>query len=191
MIGAYLRVSSADQKHDSQRAEIQKYLKSNGLSLKEVTWYEDNETGTRLQRPAFDRLQSDIFAGQVKTVIVWKLDRLSRNLRDGVNVLADWAEKGLKIVVVTQQLELNGAIGRTIAALLLGLAEIEHGYISERQKAGIEAAKARGVYTGRAVGSTKANPRRARELQRKDLTIDEIATALGVSKRTVTRYLRA
>jgi DNA invertase Pin-like site-specific DNA recombinase len=57
---------------------------------------------------------SDIFAGKVKTVIIWKLDRLSRNLRDGVNVLADWAEKGLKIVVVTQQLELNGTIGRGV-----------------------------------------------------------------------------
>ena len=190
MIGAYLRVSSADQKHDSQRAEIQKYLKSNGFSLKEVTWYEDTETGTRLQRPAFDRLQGDIFAGKVKTVIVWKLDRLSRNLRDGVNVLADWAEKGLKIVVVTQQLELNGAIGRTIAALLLGLAEIEHGYIRERQKAGIAAAKARGVYTGRVIGSTKAKPGRARELKRQGLTINEIARALGVSNRTVTRYVR-
>ena len=111
-------------------------------------------------------------------MIIWKLDRLSRNLRDGVNVLADWAEKGLKIVVVTQQLELNGVIGRTIAALLLGLAEIEHGNIRERQKAGIEAAKARGVYTGRAVGSTKAHPGRARELKRKGLSMDEIATAL-------------
>jgi DNA invertase Pin-like site-specific DNA recombinase len=188
MIGAYLRVSSADQKHDSQRAEIQKYMKNNGISPKQVEWYADTETGTRLQRPEFDRLQADIFAGKVKTVIIWKLDRLSRNLRDGVNVLADWAEKGLKIVVVTQQLELNGVIGRTIAALLLGLAEIEHVNIRERQKAGIEAAKARGVYTGRAVGSTKANPGRARELKKKGLNMNEIATALGVSTRTVTRY---
>jgi len=189
MIGAYLRVSSTDQKHDSQRAEIQKHMKNNGISAKQVTWYEDTETGTRLRRPEFDRLQGDIFAGKVKTVIIWKLDRLSRNLRDGVNVLADWAEKGLKIVVVTQQLELNGLIGRTIAALLLGLAEIEHGNIRERQKAGIEAAKARGVYAGRSIGSTKAKPGRARELQKKGLSVGEIAKALGVSNRTVTRYL--
>jgi DNA invertase Pin-like site-specific DNA recombinase len=189
MIGAYIRVSSTDQKHDSQRAEIQNYMKNNGISQKQVEWYADTETGTRLQRPEFDRLQADIFAGRVKTVIIWKLDRLSRSLRDGVNVLADWAEKGLKIVVVTQQLELNGVIGRSIAALLLGLAEIEHGHIRERQKAGIEAAKARGVYTGRTIGSTKAHPGRARELKKKGLSMGEIATALGVSTRTVTRYL--
>jgi len=124
MIAAYLRVSSADQKHDSQRSEIRKYLKNNGVPLSRVVWYEDTETGTRLKRPEFDRLQADIFAGKIKTVILWKLDRLSRNLRDGVNVLADWADKGIKIIVITQQLELSGVIGRTIAALLLGLAEI-------------------------------------------------------------------
>lgn len=189
MIAAYLRVSSTDQKHDSQRSEIRKYLKNNGVAPRRVTWYEDTETGTRLNRPEFERLQADIFAGKIKTVILWKLDRLSRNLRDGVNVLADWADKGIKLIVITQQLELSGVIGRTIAALLLGLAEIEHSNIKERQKAGIEAAKLRGVYTGRARGSTKANPNRARELKQKGLTNSEVSVALGVSDRTLRRYL--
>lgn len=189
MIAAYLRVSSLDQKHDSQRSEIRRYLKNNGIHLSRVAWYEDKETGTRLKRPEFDRLQADIFNGKIKTVILWKLDRLSRNLRDGVNVLADWADKGLKIIVITQQLELSGVIGRTIAALLLGLAEIEHTNIKERQKAGIEAAKLRGVYTGRARGSTKANPIRARELKQKGLTNAEVSVALGISHRTLRRYL--
>lgn len=191
MIAAYLRVSSADQKHDSQRSEIRTYLKNNGIPLRRVTWYEDTETGTRLQRPEFDRLQSDIFAGKIKTVVLWKLDRLSRNLRDGVNVLADWADKGLKIIVITQQLELSGVIGRTIAALLLGLAEIEHTNIRERQRAGIEAARRRGAYTGRARGSTKADPARARTLKAKGLNSNEVAAALGISKRTLRRYTRS
>src|SRR5882762_2798658 len=173
MTAAYLRVSSADQKHDSQRSEIRSYLRNNDVPLSRVVWYEDTETGTQMKRPEFERLQADIFAGKVKTVIVWKLDRLSRNLRDGVNVLADWADKGIKIIVITQQLELSGVVGRTIAALLLGLAEIEHGNIKERQRAGIQAAKLRGVYTGRARGSTKANPKRARELKKKGLTNSE------------------
>ena len=189
MIGVYLRVSTKDQDTRSQRAEIERYIKANGIADDLVTWYEDQETGTTLKRPEFDRLQGDIFAGKVRTVIVWKLDRLSRNLRDGVNVLADWAEKGLKIVVVTQQLELNGVIGRTIAALLLGLAEIEHGHIKERQKAGIAAAKARGAYKGRQPGARKASPERARALASKGNTPAEIAAALGISRRTVMRYL--
>lgn len=191
MIGAYLRVSSANQKHDSQRSEIRRYLKNNGIPPNRVTWYEDTETGTRLKRPEFDRLQNDIFAGKIKTVILWKLDRLSRNLRDGVNVLADWTDKGIKIIVITQQLELSGVIGRTIAALLLGLAEIEHSNIRERQRAGIEAAKKRGVYTGRVRGSTKADPARARTLKARGLDSNEVAAALGISKRTLRRYTRS
>jgi DNA invertase Pin-like site-specific DNA recombinase len=189
MIGVYLRVSTKDQETTSQRAEINKYLGANGIAPASVVWYEDQESGITLKRPEFDRLQRDIFAGKIKTVIVWKLDRLSRNLRDGVNILADWAEKGLKIVVVTQQLELNGVIGRTIAALLLGLAEIEHSHIKERQKAGIAAAKARGAYKGRQPGSRKASPERARELAAKGNKPAEIAAALKISKRTVLRYL--
>jgi DNA invertase Pin-like site-specific DNA recombinase len=187
----YLRVSSQNQKHDSQRSEIRRYLKNNGIHLNRVTWYEDTETGTRLKRPQFDRLQFDIFAGKIKTVILWKLDRLSRNLRDGVNVLADWADKGIKIIVITQQLELSRVIGRTIAALLLGLAEIEHTNIRERQRAGIEAAKKQGVYTGRVRGSTKADPNRARILKAKGLNSNEVAAALGISKRTLRRYTRS
>jgi DNA invertase Pin-like site-specific DNA recombinase len=54
-----------------------------------------------MRRPEFERLQSNIFHGKVKMVIIWKLDRLSRNLREGVNVLADWADGQLKIVIVT------------------------------------------------------------------------------------------
>jgi len=189
MIAAYTRVSTQDQSGAGQRAEIEKWLKSNGVRPKSVKWYEDRETGTTLRRPAFDQLQKDIFDGKVKAVVIWKLDRLSRNLRDGVNVLADWADRQLKIVVVTQHLELNGVIGRTIAALLLGLAEIEHSYIRERQKAGIEAAKRRGVYKGGKPGRTKSDAMRARKLREKGNTAKEIAAALKISERTVFRYL--
>ena len=153
-IAAYCRVSSIRQKADSQIAEIKKWLDAHGYDEQHVAWYIDKETGKTLEREAFKRLQADIFAGRISTIVVWKLDRLSRRLRDGVNVLADWCERGLKIVVVTQQIELNGAVGRMIAALLLGLAEIELEYRQERQAAGIEVAKSKGIYKGRKRGTT-------------------------------------
>lgn len=188
-IAAYCRVSTVRQKTDSQVAEIKKWLASNGHDESQVEWYIDKETGTTLKRQEFGRLQRDIFEGKVKTIIVWKLDRLSRRLRDGINVLAEWCERGLRIVVVTQAIELNGAVGRMIAAVMLGLAEIELEYRAERQAAGIEVAKKKGVYTGRKKGTTKAKPVRARELQAKGFNLGEIAQALGTSKRTVQRYL--
>jgi DNA invertase Pin-like site-specific DNA recombinase len=78
MIGVYLRVSTKDQDTRSQRAEIEQYIKANGIADELVTWYEDQETGTTLKRPEFDRLQGDIFAGKVKTVIVNTTSRTTR-----------------------------------------------------------------------------------------------------------------
>ena len=111
-----------------------------------------------------------------------------RRLRDGVNLLADWCERGLKIVIVTQQIELNGPVGRMIAAVMLGLAEIELEYRRERQAAGIQVAKKKGSYKGRKKGTTKSKPDRAKELRDKGLTVAEIGQALGVSERTAFRY---
>lgn len=162
MIAAYIRVSSRKQKSDSQRAEITKWFKGNGIDMKKVRWYEDKESGKSLARPAFDQLQADIFSGKIKTVVVWKLDRLSRRLRDGINVLGDWFDRGLRFISVTQQIELNGAVGRMIAALMFGLAEIEREHIRERQAAGIALAKKRRIYTGRQQGTTKKKPARDR-----------------------------
>jgi DNA invertase Pin-like site-specific DNA recombinase len=188
-VAAYVRVSTRHQRDDGQRAEIQRWLDSNGIDPAQVRWYADKESGTTLRRQAFEELQGDIFHGRIKTVILWKLDRLSRRLKDGVVTLADWCDRGLKIVVVTQQLEFNGPVGRTLAALLLGLAEIENEYRRERQAAGIEQAKKKGQYKGRAVGTTKSKPDRAVELKEKGLTAAEISTALGISERTVFRYI--
>jgi len=188
-IAAYVRVSSQGQKDDSQRAEIQRWPDANGIDRKQVQWYADKESGTTMKRPEFDRLQADIFHGKVRCVVLWKLDRLSRRLKDGITTLADWSERNLRVVVVTQQLDFNGSVGRMIAALLLGLAEIENEYRKERQTAGIEQAKKKGVYKGRANGTLKGNPARVVELRDKGLTAPEISTALGISLRTVWRYM--
>lgn len=188
-VACYVRVSTRRQNDDGQRAEIQKWLDANGIDSKKVEWYADKESGTTMKRPEFDRLQADIFHGKVKCVILWKLDRLSRRLKDGITTLADWSERNLRVVVVTQQLDFNGSVGRMIAALLLGLAEIENEFRKERQAAGIEQAKKKGKYRGRANGTLKGNPARVVELRDKGLTAPEIAQATGISLRTVWRYM--
>jgi DNA invertase Pin-like site-specific DNA recombinase len=191
MMACYCRVSSQRQKTDSQKAEIMRWLQGCGIASSAVQWFEDTETGTTLRRPAFARLQHAIVAGTIRTVVVWKLDRLSRRQRDGVNVLADWCERGVRVVVVTQQLDLHGAVGRMVASVLFGLAEIKAEYRRERQAAGIVVAKQNRVYRGRQRGATKANPARAQALRAHGLTIPEIALSLGLSPRTTFRYLAA
>jgi DNA invertase Pin-like site-specific DNA recombinase len=122
--------------------------------------------------------------------VVWKLDRLARNLKEGVNVLADWCQRGVRIIAITQQIDLSGPLGHMIAGVLFGIAEIELRHAKERQAAGIAVAKQRGAYTGRRKGTTRAEPARARILRAQGLTILEIAQALGVKERTVFNYLR-
>ena len=189
MIACYCRVSSPGQKNDSQKAEIQRWLKGNGMNAASVQWFEDKESGQLLKRPAFEALQQAIFGGDIKTVVVWKLDRISRRQRDGINLLADWCEYGVRVVSVTQQIDLKGAVGRMVASVMFGLAEIEMEYRQERQAAGIRLAKEKGVYRGRQKGMTKAKPWRARQLHHRGLNAAEIANALGVSERTVFRYI--
>jgi len=186
-VACYIRVSTVGQNQAGQRREIERWLSGNGIE--NVRWFIDKQTGDNLDRPAFEQLQQAVFNGEVGTVVVWKLDRLSRKLRDGINVLCEWCERGLRVVSVTQQIDFNGTIGKMLAAVLLGVAEMEQETRRERQKAGIEAARASGVYLGRKAGTTKAKPARAQQLAERGLTHSEIGEALGVSRRTVLRYL--
>jgi DNA invertase Pin-like site-specific DNA recombinase len=110
-------------------------------------------------------------------------------MRDGINILTDWCERGVRVISITQQIDLSGTIGHLVAGVLFAIAEIELQHTKERQAAGIAVAKAKGVYTGRKKGTTKAKPERAKDLQTQGLSPKEIAVALNVSERTVFRYL--
>ena len=110
-------------------------------------------------------------------------------MREGINTLSAWCESGVRVVSVTQQIDLSGTVGHLVAGVLFAIAEIELQHTRERQAAGIRAAKAKGIYTGRAKGSTKAKPHRAEDLKKQGLTAPEIAQILNVSERTVWRYL--
>ncbi|MEQ8788902.1 MAG: recombinase family protein [Pirellulaceae bacterium] len=186
---AYVRVSTTSQNSAGQKAEISKWLEGNGIAPENVLWFVDAKSGDNLRRPGFERLQKAIHAGEVGTIVVYKLDRISRKLRDGLNTLCDWCESGLRVVSATQQIDFNGTVGKMIASVLFAVAEMEQEVRRERQAAGIEVAKAEGKYTGRKAGTTTGDPARARELLDKGLNHSEIATALGVSRRTVLRYL--
>jgi DNA invertase Pin-like site-specific DNA recombinase len=102
MMACYCRVSTHRQKVDSQKADILCWLTGHAVAPTAIQWFEDVESGTTLKRPAFDRMQQGIFAGTIKTVVVWKLDRISRRQREGVNLLAEWCERGVRVVVITQ-----------------------------------------------------------------------------------------
>ncbi|KAA1262300.1 DNA-invertase hin [Rubripirellula obstinata] len=194
IIAAYLRCSSDDQSTEAQRADLERYLEREGFDLSRVQWFiDEGTTGDNLDRPAFEELDRLIANGAVATVVVWKLDRLSRSMIDGLTTVSRWLESGVRFVSTTQAFDFRGTIGKMVAALCFGFAEIEQQSRRERQAVGIQHAKANGTYKGRAKGATKAgvDPSRAKELRSKGLTFREIAAALGVSAPTARSYCMA
>lgn len=160
----YIRVSTHAQKSDSQRVEITQWLTAHGHNPDNVQWFENKETGA-------------------------KLDRIACSMQTGINILSKWCESGVRVVSVTQQIDLSGTVGHLVAGVLFAVAEIELQHSKERQAAGIAVAKSKGVYKGRKKGTTKAKPERARKLAEHGLKSKEIANALDVTERTVFRYL--
>jgi DNA invertase Pin-like site-specific DNA recombinase len=191
---AYCRVSTTGQNEAGQVREIERWLCGNGID--DVRWFVDKRTGDNLDRPAFQELQAAIFRGDVGTIVLWKLDRLSRNLVEGLNTLAGWCDRGLRVVSVTQQIDFNGALGKMLAAVLLGVAEMEQETRRERQAAGIAAARA----SGRRWGGSKQGRRisvadeqvdavRRLRAQEPALPVASLARSVGLSRRTVSRLL--
>jgi len=183
-IAAYIRVSTYDQRTGSQREEISRCLKNHGIDPESIRWFEDKETGQTLNRPGFFHMRKAIFAGEIKTVIVWKLDRLSRKMLDGIATLRFWLNMGVRIISVTQEIDLSGITGQMVAVVLFGVAEMEMQNNKERQAAGIALAKKRGVYRGRKKGTTKLDPEEVHNL-RKTLSVGQIAKLKDVTPRTV------
>lgn len=192
MIACYIRVSTVGQNEESQVEEIVKWLRGNGIDFKQVRWFVDKSSGDSLKRPQFQKLQKAVFNGSVKTVVVYKLDRLSRKMKDGISLIDDWMQKDIRLVCVSQQFDFQGTVGQLIAAVLLAVGQMEQETRRERQKAGIEAAQKRGKYRkcGRKKGSTKAPVQQAVRMRERGFAVTEIAKALGISRNTCHRYLR-
>lgn len=148
-VAAYIRTSLEQQGHglDSQERSIKEYLANHGLEAK---FFRDELSAGTTARPAFKRLQADVFRGKISTIIVWKLDRVSRaSVKEGINILSGWLEKDVRVIAVAQQLDFTGPVGQLVAAVLFALAAMERENIRENTRRGMAAAKARGVTLGK------------------------------------------
>src|SRR3954447_25136533 len=145
MLLGYARVSKADGR---QPLDLQvDALREAGIDGERV--YEDRMSGRHDQRPGLDACLKALRAGD--TLCVWKLDRLGRNLRHLVTLVDALQEHGVGLRVLTGQgsaVDTTRADGRLIFAVF-ALAEFERGVISERTRAGLKAARARGRMSGR------------------------------------------
>ena len=119
-------------------------------------------------------------------LVVTKLDRLARDLRDLQNICKEISDKGASLAVLDQHVDTSTAAGKAFFQMLGVFAEFENNIRRERQMAGIEKAKAAGKYKGR---KRTVQPPQAKKLEADGLNISQIAKHLGASRAAVYRAL--
>ena len=168
-----------------QRRHCNRWIKSNGVATNSVHWYDESLSDEKM----IDRLDDDVMDGIVNTIVCATVRDLGGRLRIGIDRVQAWCEQNAKVVFLGESIELSGNTGRTVASMMSALCQSEDDYIRERHQAGVERARKQGKYKGRPRGITKKKPELALELRGSGMTVEQIAEELGVSSRTVFRYL--
>lgn len=187
MLIGYMRVSKAD---GSQTTDLQRdALLAAGVDPEKV--YEEKASGMKDDRPELSSCLKALRAGD--TLIVWKLDRLGRDLRHLVNVVHDLTDRGVGLKVLTGQgaaIDTTTASGKLVFGIFAALAEFERELISERTKAGLASARARGRKGGRPYKMTPAKVRlAAASMGQPGTKIGELCKELGITRQTLYRHV--
>lgn len=146
-------------------------------------------TGSKFERQGLEQLLAFVRSGD--TVIVWKLDRLGRSLKDLIETLNLLKDRGIDFISLTEHIDTTTPGGKLIFHLMGALAEFERDLIRERTNAGLAATRARGRVGGRPRKLATRKVALARRLfAEKNHSIDDICSTLGISRSTLYRYVR-
>jgi len=183
----YMRVSKAD---GSQTTDLQRdALIAAGVEPQQL--YEDQASGKKEDRPALAACLKAVREGD--TLLLWKLDRLGRDLRHLVNIVHDLTERGVGLKVLTGQgaaIDTTTASGKLVFGIFAALAEFERELISERTKAGLASARARGRNGGRPYKMTPAKIRLAQaSMGKQDTNVSALCKELGITRQTLYRHV--
>jgi DNA invertase Pin-like site-specific DNA recombinase len=174
-IYGYARVSTEDQNLDMQ---------INALKAAGCTHIlEEKKSGSNVQRRQYELLKKSIRPGDV--LVVWKLDRLGRSIKELVTFAETMQERGIEFRSITEGIDTTKPMGKFMFHLLASLAQLERDIISERTKAGVAAAKARGVHFGqpsKIVGEKRDAI--LKDIWALELTMDQIAEKYGLKSKT-------
>ncbi|GLU33274.1 recombinase family protein [Trinickia caryophylli] len=176
----YARVST-DEQHLSLQLDA---LASYGC---DVTYSDQGVSGARFDRAG---LRDALLAAQPgTTLVVWRLDRLGRSLRHLAAIMGDLEERKVRVVSLTEYIDTRSTAGRFTFHMLAALAEFERGLISERTRAGVAAARARGKRIGRPLALDEEQCEHATALLDRH-SAQFVAQQLNVDRRTLMRNLR-
>lgn len=194
-IAIYYRVSTDKQDLESQKVAIDKWLAELVKPPKHIyTIRDEGISGKHENRPGYKELLQLALSKKIDTIVVYRLDRLSRNATVAIKTLLELDEYGVGFISVTQRvLNLGHAnpFRRTMLAAFAEIAEIERETIVARVRSGLEAAKRRGVTLGAPVKLTEDVKEKAKQLRADGLSYKDIATELGLSVGTIHSALKA
>ncbi len=178
MIVGYARVSTTNQNLDVQLDE----LNSHGCER----IFTDKATGTNTSRKGLTEIMEFVRDGD--TLVVTRLDRFARSLTDLYALLERLTARGVAFHCLRQSIDTSTSTGKLTLAMLGAVAEFENDLRRERQRDGIEKAKARGAYRGR---RAKVDASLVIERLASGLRPAEVAASLNVSRQTVYRHMHA
>ncbi len=180
----YARVSTKDQDLSLQLEALEQ------AGCEKI--FREKESGKNAQRPQLQEMMSQLRQGDV--VVVWKLDRLARSIRDLIDLVNKMHQEGVELQSLRDQIDTNTPQGKFTFHLFAAMAEFERDLISERTKAGLAAARAQGRTGGRPKGLSQKAQHTAMLAERlyleNNLSTKQICDQLGISRGTFYNYLR-
>ena len=181
MILGYARVSKGDEQDTKTQLNA---LKEAGAER----FFEDKASGGRWDRPALQKMLSELRKGDV--VAVWKLDRLTRSLKDLLHIMETIKNAGAAFKSITEQIDTTSPGGQMMMQIVGSFAEFERAMIKERTSAGLKTARAEGRIGGRRPKLTNEQKLETlRLIKNGEKTASDIARLFNVHRTTISRLL--
>ncbi len=181
MLIGYARVSTQDQNLDLQTEALTK------VGCKKI--YNDKISGSRAERPGLTKALEMLREGD--TLVVWKLDRLGRSVKNLVDLVGELHQQGIQFKSLTDAIDTGTPSGRFFFRVMASLAEMERELTVERTRAGLEVARQLGRKGGRRRQMTESKIESAKKLLANGVPPRDVATNLGVSVPTLYRWIPA
>jgi len=181
MLIGYARISTHDQCLNLQQDALHQ------AGCEKI--FSDEVNGTASSRPGLDKLKEQLRSGD--TLVVWRLDRLGRSVRDLIDWVTTLENEGVGFISLQESIDTTTSNGTLVFHLFAALAEFERNLISERTRAGLDAARARGRKGGRPKALDKEKRKLLIELyDQKKIPINTLCKMMGISKPTLYSYLK-
>lgn len=187
MVAIYCRVSTDNQTIESQLHAIKKYCEAHSI-LEYQVYSDEGFSGSLKNRPALDKLMTDVENRIVNCVICFSLSRISRTTTHLLQILERLQSLNVNFISITESISLNTPAGKMMVTVLSAVYELEKSLIRERVMAGLANAKSKGVVLG---AKKKRNSALIRELRKQGLSYRKICILTGYSIGTISKEMTA